>query len=83
MSAPLRLCAHLRWRAFYQQQQRWPSVEALQEALLRGDRPFSCLHTCHPWGPDDDVTAPEACQPGRGCFELSERDPSGPTRAQS
>ena len=69
----LRLCAHLRWQAYYDS--GWQSDEELQHALQRGDRPFSCLHTCRPWGPDDAASTPEHCQPGRSCFELSPRDP--------
>ena len=76
----LRLCAHLRWRAFYGA--GWATDSALQDALAKGDRPFSCLHTCRPWGPDDEATSPEHCQPGRRCFEPSERDP-GPQIIQS
>lgn len=69
----LRLCAYLRWRGFHEAV--FPDDAALQAALLRSDRPFSCLHTCRPWGPDDQGTAPEMCQSNRSCFEPSPDDP--------
>ena len=73
MSAP-RLCASLRWKGFYGRVFR--DADDLGQALLGSDVAFSCLQTCQPWGPDDDGVAPGRCQPGRGCFELSRRDPS-------
>jgi hypothetical protein len=70
----MRLCVHLRWKGFYGT--RWNTREEMLADLVRGDVPYSCLHTCQSWGPDDDAAAPERCQPGRGCFEASPRDPS-------
>lgn len=65
------LCRSLRWKAIL-------GVDRLDVAQLRvmyqtADAPFSCLATCQAWGPDDNVAAPELCQPGRGCFEPSKR----------
>lgn len=71
----MRLCSHLRWKGLYGR--HFPDAESLAYAMQTSDSPFSCLRTCQPWGPDEVPTAPELCQPGRACFELSERDPSG------
>ena len=40
--------------------------------FLKNEVPYSCLKTCQPWGPDDDVVAPEACVEQRGCFRSRE-----------
>jgi len=69
----MRLCAHLRWKAFYGA--RWPTPEDLDLALALSDSPFSCLQTAQPGGPDGALCAPERCQPGRSCFSPSPRDP--------
>jgi len=69
----LRLCANLRWKGFYGRQ--WRSEADMHHALRLGDAPYTCLHTCQPWGPDDAMVRPGGCQPGRGCFELSDHDP--------
>jgi hypothetical protein len=73
MTDRIRLCRSLRWKSWYGS--RWDTREQLLEDLLRGDVPYSCLHTCRPWGPDDALAAPEACQPGRACFAPSPREP--------
>ncbi len=70
----MRLCANLRWKGWYGQ--RWPTPEALTQALQGSDSQFSCLASCQAWGPDDGLVEPGACQPGRRCFALSPRDPS-------
>ncbi len=69
----MRLCANLRWKGFYGT--RWSTREQMLADLLKGDVPYACLQTCQNWGPDDDVAVPECCQPGRGCFVPSPRDP--------
>ena len=69
----MRLCANLRWKTFYGA--RWDTREEMLADLLRGDVPYSCLMTCQPWGPDEDASAPERCQPGRSCFVPSKREP--------
>jgi hypothetical protein len=73
----MRLCAHLRWKSFYGT--RWATREQMLGDLLKGDVPYSCLHTCQSWGPDDDAAVPERCQPDRGCFEPSPREPDVPS----
>lgn len=69
----MRLCANLRWKSYYGA--RWDTREQMLADLLRGDVPYSCLATCQPWGPDEDASVPERCQPGRGCFEPSPKEP--------
>ncbi len=71
----MKLCDHLRCKSLYGA--RWRTEDELDAALLRNDVPFSCLKTCASWGPDDDLVAPERCQPERGCFRLSPRQPPG------
>ena len=72
------LCRRLRWKGFYGAP--WRTPEELAGALRNADSPFSCLHTCEAWGPDDDLAAPERCTPERTCFE---RSPHQPRRALS
>lgn len=72
MSA-LRLCAWIRSKSLYGRVFR--DMEDVGAALSRSDVPFSCLRTCQPWGPDDALVEPGACQPGRGCFEVSPKEP--------
>lgn len=67
----MELCRWLRWKALY-------GVDTLSPAQLEAmvtvaDSPFSCSHSGEPWGPDHEICAPEACQPGRTCFEPSRR----------
>lgn len=64
------LCRHLRWKSQSRDDDdpRW-----IFESLARNQVPFECLHTCHPWGPDDDLVAPERCGPTRTCFEADPR----------
>lgn len=70
----MKLCRYLRWKGFYGRGFR--DDRDLAAALQRNDAQYSCLRTCQPWGPDDSLTVPERCQPGRGCFTLSPKDPS-------
>lgn len=66
MTVPVQhLCRFLRWKT---QSRDAGDPRLVFESLARGQVPFECLHTCHPWGPDDDQVAPELCGPGRGCF---------------
>lgn len=69
----MRLCAKLRWKGYYGA--RWATADDLLTDLVRADAPFTCLHTCQPWGADEDAAAPERCQPGRACFEASGKEP--------
>ena len=70
-SQELALCRKLRWKGFYGA--RFPDAETLAMAFACADAAFSCLHTCQPWGPDDEQATPELCTPNRGCFQASPR----------
>lgn len=67
----MELCRSLRWKSFYMQKSF--SAEDLQLLFSLNEVPYSCLQTCEAWGPDEALSAPERCQPGRGCFEPSPR----------
>lgn len=67
----MQLCRHLRWKTF---SRAAADPQEIRASLLRNQVPFSCLRTCQPWGPDDDLAAPELCGSGRECFE---QDPFG------
>jgi hypothetical protein len=69
----MRLCRSLRWKSFYGAS--WNTPEDLAADLAASENPFSCLRTCQPWGPDDRPAFPSVCQPGRGCFQMSHKDP--------
>jgi hypothetical protein len=69
----LRLCAWIRSKSLYGRTFR--DADDIDQALRRRDVPFSCLQTCQAWGPDDDLVEPGRCQQGRGCFELSPKNP--------
>lgn len=60
------LCRHLRWKT-HARDSGDPREIAMSAARSRV--PFSCLETCRPWGPDDDLVAPERCCRGRACYE--------------
>ena len=65
------LCRKLRWKTFSRES---GDPEQIRESLLRSQVQFSCLATCQPWGPDDDVASPECCNAQRVCFV---KDPMG------
>jgi hypothetical protein len=69
----MKLCRSLRWKGL--RGLSFPDRDTVVRAMQLNDADFSCLRTCQAWGPDDDIAVPEVCQPGRGCFELSPRDP--------
>lgn len=62
-------CRFLRWKGFVAR--RWSTQQQLAAELAAADASFSCLRTCQPWGPDDQVSSPERCDSGRSCYELS------------
>lgn len=72
----MRLCAHLRWPGYYGA--RWETREAMIADVLGATAPYSCARSCQPFGPDDDVAAPERCDPDRSCFAPSPLEPTGP-----
>ena len=67
------LCRFLRWKGYYGAS--FPSEDALAEAFVSADAAFSCLQTTHPWGPDQNLCAPERCTPSRSCFVRSPKAP--------
>lgn len=69
----MKLCANLQCKALMDR--RFRSRDELVAAMMLSDSQFTCLHSTQPWGPDGQLCAPEYCQPGRQCFELSPRDP--------
>ncbi|NOY28094.1 MAG: hypothetical protein GXP62_19690 [Oligoflexia bacterium] len=73
VDSTLHLCDHLQCKALMGR--RFRSSQDLETAMMHSDSQFTCLHTTQPWGPDQDLCAPEYCQPGRACFAMSARDP--------
>lgn len=72
----MKLCRNLRWKTGSRESSDPTLVQA---SLLRSQVPFSCLRTARPWGPDDDIAAPDCCDDTRECFErdpLSDRPPT-------
>lgn len=67
----MELCRKLRWKTFSRDS---GDPAQVRESLLRSQVQLSCLETCQPWGPDDDVASPEGCTAQRACFV---RDPLG------
>lgn len=63
----MKICRFMRWKGLYGQA-HLDDATLLADAMRAGV-PFSCLHTCQPWGPDEDIATPERCTPERGCFE--------------
>lgn len=60
------LCRKLRWKS-HSRTTGNPMV--VLESLRRNQVPFTCLHTCQVFGPDDDLVAPELCDRTRSCYE--------------
>ena len=57
------LCKYLRWKGH----SRDSDVAELNFTFARNQVTYSCLRTCQPWGPDDELAAPEGCHAGRPC----------------
>jgi hypothetical protein len=60
------LCRHLRWKSHARDSE---DPHEIRESAARSRVPFSCLKTCRPWGPDDELAAPELCCSDRACFD--------------
>lgn len=67
----IHLCRSLRWKGYYGPDS-FTEAE-LAEHYASNEVPWTCLDTAFPWGPDDEVCAPERCGPGRACFTPSPR----------
>jgi hypothetical protein len=59
------VCRFLRWKSF----REWEDEEDLRGTFARNQVPYTCLHTGQPWGPNDELAAPECCTDERDCFE--------------
>lgn len=68
MTMTIELCRHLRWKSATRE---IADAEAIGFAFARNQVPYTCLHTCQPWGPDDELVVPELCHSQRNCFEPS------------
>lgn len=64
----MHLCRYLRWKGYAHDATELAEFEL---TFARNQVPYSCLHTCQPWGPDDDLAAPERCDDSRPCYEAS------------
>lgn len=64
----MELCSKLRWKGFSREIE---GVDELALVFARNHVQYSCLTTCQPWGPDDELAAPECCNGARPCFEPS------------
>jgi hypothetical protein len=69
----MRICRHLRWKSVAREH---GAARRLHASLMRGQVPCACLRTCQPWGPDDDLAAPETCTPDRACFSDPDPEPA-------
>jgi hypothetical protein len=76
----LELCRWLRWKSFT----RDAEPGEFHLAFARNNVPYTCLRTCQPWGPDEDMAIPEGCNSARTCYEASPLavvpPPPGPLR---
>ncbi|MEZ4451672.1 MAG: hypothetical protein R3B09_19555 [Nannocystaceae bacterium] len=62
----MQLCRFLRWK---DPAREGASLDEVVAAFARNRVHYGCLRTCQPWGPDDELAAPECCNDARGCFE--------------
>jgi hypothetical protein len=62
------LCRRLRWKSIARDLGD-PAEVAV--AFAKNQVPYTCLHSGQPWGPDDELAAPELCHRERGCYEPS------------
>ncbi|MGB1274437.1 MAG: hypothetical protein ACPG77_01705 [Nannocystaceae bacterium] len=64
----MELCKMLRWKGFSRDA---AELDAFEFVFARNQVQYSCLRTCQPWGPDDELTAPECCNSSRSCYAPS------------
>ena len=62
------LCRSLRWKSHRRESNDPNEIAA---PLQRSATQFHFVRTCHAWGPDDGVAAPELCTPHRPWFAQS------------
>ena len=63
----LELCRSLRWKGYHEDLE----AEEVVATFIRNRVPYTCLKTCQPFGPDENLCAPELCKGQRECFERS------------
>ncbi len=56
-------CKLLRWKGMFIEVEPDPSVPSMESGACW------CVHTQNCLGPDGDTANPEACKPGRSCYE--------------
>jgi len=66
------ICRNLRWKGFARDAE---DLDEFHHTFARNQVPYSCLRTCQPWGPDDELAAPECCNDSRPCFQQSPLTP--------
>jgi hypothetical protein len=64
LAAETPVCRHLRTKALHVYGQNTPDA-----VITSGSSSYHCLQTQFVTGPDRAPCIPEACQPGRDCFE--------------
>lgn len=65
MANELQVCRYLRWKSVSRDSD---DPEQLATTFAKNQVPYTCLHTCQSWGPDDDLAASENCSAARSCF---------------
>ena len=77
----LELCRSLRWKSYTRDAEE---PGEFHRTFARNNVPYTCLRTCQPWGPDEELAIPEGCNSARPCFETSPLvvigPPAGPLR---
>ena len=68
MRQSMQVCRFLRWK---DPAREGADLEEVVASFARNRVPFGCLRTCQPWGPDDELAAPECCNDARGCYQAS------------
>lgn len=63
LSDPNKVCRRLRSKTMFYVSEPDPSVPP------SNDNSYWCTHSMNCMGPDGEVAQPQACRPGRGCFE--------------
>lgn len=63
-------CVHLRTKTQYYQPDEMQAGPGFIKVTTTGA--YWCNRSCTPAGPDNAASTPQACQPGRGCYESAE-----------
>lgn len=64
----MQICNFLRWKGHTRD---IAELGEVQLTFARNQVPYTCLQTCQPWGPDDELAAPECCNDSRPCYRPS------------